>query len=93
MASTSDQPHRCGVTTDKSPIAKEGPTKGYKTGESFGAQCYIAEEDAMHVVLKVNLQGEAPPFPESGDGKLYGSAELVVVYVPLSSTTSKDYTH
>jgi len=90
VASTSDQPHRCGVTSDKSPIAKEGPTKGYKSGESFWAQCYIAEEDATHVVLKVNLQGEAPPFPAGGEGKLYGSAELVVVYVPTSSTTSKN---
>jgi len=77
-----EKKHMCGVTDYASPIAKEGPTAGYRTGTSHWAQCYIAEEDATHVVLKVNLQGEEPGFLGGGEGKLYWDADLTVIYVP-----------
>lgn len=79
-----DADHRCRVTSDKSPISTEGPTKGYKSGTAYWAQCYIAEEDSTHVVVKVNIQGIENS--QGGDkifgtpGSLYGEAALTVIY-------------
>lgn len=81
-AATNDQPHRCGVrgagTANPSPVATDGPTKGYRSGTSFWAMCYIAEQDANHVILEVQLQGDN----SVKAGMIYGNASLKVVYGP-----------
>jgi hypothetical protein len=76
--------HRCGVKSAESPIATEGPTKGYKTGTAYWAQCYIAEEDTTHVVAKVNIQGEEQRSFGSPDAPSWrlGNATLTAFYVP-----------
>jgi hypothetical protein len=79
--------HACGVTSDMSPISQDGPTKGYRSGTAHWAQCYIAEQDDTHVVMKVNLQGvegvdDGIPIL-SRPNKASGEADLAVVYAPL----------
>jgi hypothetical protein len=80
-APTNGENHRCGVrgvgTNEPSPIANDGPTKGYRSGTSYWAMCYIAEQDANHVVLRVQLQGV-----EGMKALIYGTARLLVVYGP-----------
>lgn len=81
--------HKCGVTSDKSPISTDGPTKGYRSGTAYWAQCYIAEQDANHVVVNVNLQGLEKGGGFLGLGKsawyVYANAELIAIYEPVES--------